>query len=1055
MDIYIGGIHDRNRALHGDVVFVQLKHPKDWKILWEDLWDYQKQQNCKLIDFNMYNINKKHNKSPTKNVNKNKIPVENSIVTEENIKKKKKNRNKINKKNITSLENEDIPREKNDLNNCIPLNEEESSTSLNNSVYKPQCEEIEVDSKLQKEQECGNKSDSLKQNSETTKQWTDSSSSLFIIPDDIVNCKSEFELPYFSDKTIDDDDNLLKSESVAVAPEELSGDEFSQSLSGESTCSYHLDQLQEDNRFMECLQDEANNNEEIFTVNAEDIINVNADQQDNDFNTFNQNTETYIQIGASTESTKYNNIEKDICTFDPSFSITYSNSNFNNHVPIDSTISDKYRTENFNNEKSIKSEILDYKQEDSNNRTSITAKNEVSNNHRKIKKKNKKHKSKNSEVTEETELNFHFLNVTQLMNHPHGSRFVQKTGKVVYIVEKKNTRKAAGFLKLLQDKNDRWALFSPTDHRLPRIFIPMKECPQDFLVRPDDFAKYLFLAQIIEWNEDSKYAKGKLIQKLGETGEVEAETQGILFENGIDTNDFSDKIEKELNEYLEWTIPEKDLLERKDFRKECVFTIDPSTARDLDDAVSCKLLQDGLYEVGVHIADVTYFVKENTALDATASDRATSIYLVQKVIPMLPPLLCERLCSLNPGEDRLTFSVIWKMNKEGEIFDEWFGRTMICSCMKLSYNHAQDMIEHPQKEWNISSELPVIHGDHKISDIVEKVICLNMIANKLREKRFRDGALRLDQVKLQFSLDKKTGLPSGFTIYEHRESNKLIEEFMLLANMAVAHRIYKSYPNQALLRRHPPPDKKMMNNIVNMCSAMGIELNSNSSGSLQASLNSLFGKDIYSKARIQVLTALCSKPMKCALYFNSGNLIDNSLYHHYALNVPLYTHFTSPIRRYPDIIVHRLLAASLGYCQPPNIEMKALQKLVDHCNDMKYTGKRVNEISSELFLFLFIKECGSLEEQAMVMGVMDHSFDVLLLRMGVVKRVYCDKLDLKKIFYEKERSVPVLTLIWNTETELKQQIKIFTLVDVIISVSSEETFRFNVVLKKPITTSIN
>ncbi|XP_067140544.1 probable exosome complex exonuclease RRP44 isoform X2 [Centruroides vittatus] len=1057
MDIYIGGILDRNRALNGDVVVVQLKLPKDWKILREDLGDYQKQQSCKIINFNRNKSNNRQNKSPFKDRSKKfsntlfnpSDKLNNKLDDRENFRKKKKHIRKNTKKNKYSLETENVPKSNSD--DYIPyLKEDFSSTSVNNPVYKTQCEEIKSNCRLHNESNIDSKNDEMDQ------PWmSPTSDNLFLIPDDIQNYEcSELEIPYTADRVTDEDIGTINNGSMAVAPEELSGDEFSQSVSGDSTCSFHLDRVQEDSRFMECLQNEVNNNEENFIAQAGIVLNVEDSlERENDFNAFNCNTEAYIQTGASTDPTNCNEIQQDICSFDHSNSSNSLGTVFNNHVPNDETVSEKCRTNSFVND-NTDSEITNNKQEQ-NIISLVEVKNQESNNCNKQKKKKKRRNKNKTDISEENGSDLRHLSVTELLKHPDGSRFIQKTAKVVYILEKKHTRKAAGFIKLLQDKSSKWALFSPTDHKLPRIFIPMNECPKDFLLRPDDFSKYLFLAEIIEWTDESKFAKGKLIQKLGETGEVEAETQGILLENGIDTNDFSDQIEKELNDYLDWIVPEEELKERKDFRKECVFTIDPSTARDLDDAVSCRFLRDGLYEIGVHIADVTYFVKENTALDTTASDRATSIYLVQKVIPMLPPLLCERLCSLNPGEDRLTFSVVWKMNEDGEILDEWFGRSMICSCMKLSYNHAQEMIENPQKEWDSSNELPPIHGNHKLNDVVRKVLHLNKIAKKLREKRFRDGALRLDQVKLQFSLDKETGLPSGFTIYEHKDSNKLIEEFMLLANMAVAHRIYEFYPDQALLRRHPPPDNKMMNNIVTMCSAMGIQINSSTSGSLQASLNSLFSDDdIYSQARIQVLTTLCSKPMKCALYFNSGNLTDTSLYHHYALNVPLYTHFTSPIRRYPDIIVHRLLAASLGYRPPPAYESRVLQRLVNHCNDMKYTGKRVNEISSELFLFIFVKECGPLEEKAMVMGVMDHSFDVLILRMGVVKRVYCDKLDLKSAVYEKDRGVPKLTLLWNGGNELRQVIEIFSLVDIIISVCPEETFKFNLMMKNPETAGL-
>nr|KAF6494549.1 DIS3 like 3'-5' exoribonuclease 2 [Rousettus aegyptiacus] len=251
--------------------------------------------------------------------------------------------------------------------------------------------------------------------------------------------------------------------------------------------------------------------------------------------------------------------------------------------------------------------------------------------------------------------------------------------------------------------------------------------------------------------------------------------------------------------------------------KDCVFTIDPSTARDLDDALSCKPLADGnAYEVGVHIADVSYFVPEESDLDKVAAERATSVYLVQKVVPMLPRPLCEELCSLNPMTDKLTFSVIWTLTPEGKL-------------------------------------------------------------------------------KLAFTLDHETGLPQGCHIYEYQDSNKLVEEFMLLANMAVAHKIYRAFPERAVLRRHPPPQTKMLSDLQEFCDQMGLPMDFSSAGALNKSLTKLFGNDEYSLARKEVLTNMCSRPMQMAQYFCSGVLQDQEQFRHYALNVPLYTHFTSPI----------------------------------------------------------------------------------------------------------------------------------------------------------------
>ncbi|XP_036018986.1 DIS3-like exonuclease 2 isoform X4 [Mus musculus] len=554
---------------------------------------------------------------------------------------------------------------------------------------------------------------------------------------------------------------------------------------------------------------------------------------------------------------------------------------------------------------------------------------------------------------------------------------LQKSAKVVYILEKKHSRAATGILKLLADKNSdlfkKYALFSPSDHRVPRIYVPLKDCPQDFMTRPKDFANTLFICRIIDWKEDCNFALGQLAKSLGQAGEIEPETEGILTEYGVDFSDFSSEVLECLPQSLPWTIPPDEVGKRRDLRKDCIFTIDPSTARDLDDALACRRLTDGTFEVGVHIADVSYFVPEGSSLDKVAAERATSVYLVQKVVPMLPRLLCEELCSLNPMTDKLTFSVIWKLTPEGKL-------------------------------------------------------------------------------KLAFTLDHETGLPQGCHIYEYRDSNKLVEEFMLLANMAVAHKIFRTFPEQALLRRHPPPQTKMLSDLVEFCDQMGLPMDVSSAGALNKSLTKTFGDDKYSLARKEVLTNMYSRPMQMALYFCSGMLQDQEQFRHYALNVPLYTHFTSPIRRFADVIVHRLLAAALGYSEQPDVEPDTLQKQADHCNDRRMASKRVQELSIGLFFAVLVKESGPLESEAMVMGVLNQAFDVLVLRFGVQKRIYCNALALRSYSFQKVGKKPELTLVWEPddleEEPTQQVITIFSLVDVVLQAEAT-ALKYSAILKRP------
>ena len=624
--------------------------------------------------------------------------------------------------------------------------------------------------------------------------------------------------------------------------------------------------------------------------------------------------------------------------------------------------------------------------------------------------------------------------------------FLQRTGKVVYIIEKKHSRVASGNLKPFpHPKECPDGCFSPADSRLPRIRIPRDQCPPGFFDRPRDFENTLLVARIVSWPEtssrDSFLAIGSIARSLGEAGEIEPETEGILLEYGIDSGPFSDEALACLPQETPWKIPEKELEYRRDFRDDCVFTIDPLTARDLDDAVHCKKIQDGRFEVGVHIADVSFFVRRGTALDEIAIERATSTYMVQKVIPMLPRRLCEELCSLNPGEDRLTFSIVWHMSEKGEILDEWKGRGIIRSRVKMAYEHAQDMIEKPNRQWN-PSELPPISDGATVEQISAQVNQLHKFALRLRRNRFENGALRLDQVKLQFDLDKETGLPNGYHVHTQRDANKLIEEFMLLANMAIAHHIYAAYPETALLRRHPKPHEKQLEDVIEICKSFGINFNGTSSKTIQESLSQF----PLSSPEREVLVNLTMRPMKNAEYFSTGS-VEEDQYGHYALCVPLYTHFTSPIRRYADVVVHRLLAASLGIDEPLNQDPDVIDMIAGQCNDRKLAAKRASELSNELFFGIFVRESGPLEEDGMILNVMNQSLDILVPQLGVVKRVYLKFCPGVKSFEftKGEKGKPAeIRLRWSVKLksgdepyEEEQILKIFHQVRLILTTESQ------------------
>ncbi|RWS22957.1 DIS3-like exonuclease 2, partial [Leptotrombidium deliense] len=646
------------------------------------------------------------------------------------------------------------------------------------------------------------------------------------------------------------------------------------------------------------------------------------------------------------------------------------------------------------------------------------------------------------------------LSVNDVMKLPFWTDCIQKTGKVVYIFERNHPRVAGGKLKLTADRNVNYALFSPNDSKIPRMLIDMKQCPPDFFVHPEHYSQTLFLAKLEDWSETSMFPKGTLLKSLGNVGQIEAESEIILIENQIDDSEHDAKSCQQFTNLLnvnnEFEIPQKERDTRRSFEADCVFTIDPSTARDLDDALSVTELTDKahngrtLYEVGVHIADVSYFLLSGSDCDLIARQRTTSVYLVQKVIPMLPRILCEKLCSLNPGEAKLTFSVIWKMDCEGNIYEERVERTIIKSCVKLSYELAQDMIDNPEKQWSQDS-LPTIYGNWNPSVISNRVNILMAIARHLRKRRFDSGALNIDAAKLSFVLDPESGLPIGFTPESRRESNFLVEELMLAANMAVAHKVYEAFPNLAFLRRHAPPDAKLLREFQEFCENTNLRVDVSTPEKLKSTVSKLVSE---SNMHSKVISYYFLRSLTMAVYFCSGMCASKEIFQHYALNVPLYTHFTSPIRRYADVIVHRLLAASLNYTEELKEDERDLHRLAKRCNDNKMAAANASEQSSKLFTNLYLKQVGSVIEIGVVSQVLDHAFDVMLPKFGQMSRVFIETLDLKSFQYRSQGKLHQLELIWNNvdESESLQIIRAFSTVSVRITVSENDIWKWNVTL---------
>ena len=407
-------------------------------------------------------------------------------------------------------------------------------------------------------------------------------------------------------------------------------------------------------------------------------------------------------------------------------------------------------------------------------------------------------------------------------------------------------------------------------------------------------------ATIIDWPEKSKNPFGKITKVLGKPGDHNTEMHSILLEYDL-PYEFPSEVEKDA-ETLSIEITKDEITKRRDMRSDLTFTIDPKDAKDFDDALSFTKLENGNYEIGIHIADVSHYVQPKTILDAEAYERATSVYLVDRVVPMLPEMLSNGVCSLRPNEEKLTFSAVFEINEKAQIIKQWFGRTVTYSDKRFAYEEAQVIIEN--KNNIVPANVSLTGQEYKVDDaIVEAILKLDELAKILRKKRMKQGAISFDRVEVKFNLDEAAN-PVGVYFKEAKDANKLIEEFMLLANRKVAEFIGKSKGGKPsnktfVYRVHDEPDIEKLASLQNIISKFGYKINTDTRESTSDSLNQLLS-DVYGKAESNMIETLAIRSMSKAVYTtqNIG---------HYGLAFDYYSHFTSPIRRYPDVMTHRLL----------------------------------------------------------------------------------------------------------------------------------------------------
>ena len=467
-------------------------------------------------------------------------------------------------------------------------------------------------------------------------------------------------------------------------------------------------------------------------------------------------------------------------------------------------------------------------------------------------------------------------------------------GEIVEVLERKQTE----FIGRLQLNKDFAFFIMDSNKPMPDIYIPLQSING---AKDNDRV----VARLVRWEKGDKRPVGEVVSVLDAENSNDAAMKEILLENGFPLEFPDDAIEVAAR--IPETITDHDIKNRRDVRDILTFTIDPVDAKDFDDAISIRKIKEGLYEIGVHIADVSHYVEPDNPLDKAAYQKATSVYLPDRVNPMLPEHISNVLCSLRPNEDKLTFSAIFEINSKAEVKQYWLGRTIMHSNRRFTYEEAQDIIETKA-------------GDH-----AEEILLLNELAQKMRKRRFNKGAINFSSQEVRFRLDDK-GDPIGIVIKESKESHQLIEEFMLLANRYVAEHIskikVKGKPLPFPYRIHDTPDEEKLLPFIAFANKFGHKFDASSPEAIAASFNQLLS-DVHGRPEQHVLEQLGIRTMAKARY-TSENV------GHYGLGFEHYCHFTSPIRRYPDVMVHRILQEVLN---KEFIVDKKLEEKCKHCSD--------------------------------------------------------------------------------------------------------------------------
>ena len=514
------------------------------------------------------------------------------------------------------------------------------------------------------------------------------------------------------------------------------------------------------------------------------------------------------------------------------------------------------------------------------------------------------------------------------------------------------------------------------------IFIPLNK-----INKAEEGDKVLVTLQ--DWPEKADSPYGKVTKVLGKPGEHNTEIHAILADYGL-PYDFPSEV-LDYASSIDTTITKNEIAKRRDMRSDLTFTIDPKDAKDFDDALSFKVLEEGIYEVGIHIADVSYYVKPDTILDEEAFERATSVYLVDRVVPMLPEVLSNYACSLRPHEEKFTFSAVFKINNKAEVINEWFGRTVIYSDARFAYEEAQEVID--TKSNTISNKVSLTGSAYDIkNEIKDAILKLNDLAIIMRSQRMKSGAISFDKVEVKFNLDD-TNNPTGVYFKTSKAANKLIEEFMLLANKKVAEFIGKQKPIKTFVYRvHDEPDDTKLSALQNIVSKFGFKFKIDDANNVSNALNKLL-KDVEGSKAQNLVDTLAIRSMSKAEYTtqNIG---------HYGLAFEYYSHFTSPIRRYPDVMVHRLLQYYLDGHKSYSEDI--YEDKCKHASHMEQLSTKAERDSIKYMQIKFMQDHKDQEFVGVISGVTDWGIYVEIISNKCEGMVRIR--DIKDDYYEFDES---------------------------------------------------